>query len=43
MTQKLLVTMLALAAGAVGEEAVKPGHDSKVEIDNAWVRVVWCV
>ncbi len=33
MIQKLLVVMLGLAAGALGEEA-------KVEIDNAWVRVL---
>jgi len=40
MTQRLLVVMLGLAIGALGEEAVKSGPDSKVEIDNTWVRVL---
>jgi quercetin dioxygenase-like cupin family protein len=40
MNQKLLAMMLGLAAVALGEEGVKPAPDSKVEIDNAWVRVL---
>ena len=40
MTQKLLMMMLGLGVCAAGEEAVKPGSDYKVEIDNAWVRVL---
>jgi len=40
MTQKLLVIILGLAAGAAAQDPVQLSPDYKVEIDNAWVRVL---